>query len=522
MRRAARSKGAGSPRGTVSGVASLPAPTGGWNARDPLPTMAINDAVKLVNWFPTTTSCILRGGSTSYATGITGLTETLAVYNKMDGSSEMFAVDENDVWNISSAGAAVAQSATVTNGRFQWLNFGDGTNNYLMMFNGVDSPLYYNGSTWVSITGASSPALTGLSTTSIVQANEYKGRLFFIEKDTLSFWYLSAGAAGGALTEFDLSSFASKGGYLMWMATWSFDSGDGPDDAAVFMTSEGEVIVYRGIDPSTASSWVLTGVYHLGKPLGRRSFTKFGGDLLVITQNGVFPLSKALMRSDIDAVSAVTNKIEKAFTEAAQSYGNNFGWSATNYFLQSAMIFNVPVVEGGEHKQYVMNTITGAWCEFDSWDAECFVTFDDELYFGASGVVTKAWSGTADLSSDIVGVGKTVFNYLGQSSQQKRITLFRPMMQVSGAISFLTGFDIDFSDNEITGESTYSVSGQALWDISDWDAAYWVSGLQVVKQWTSPTPNIGYCVAGSLKVNTQNLTIHWIANDYVYETGGIL
>jgi len=522
MRRPARQKGAGSPRGQTSWVQSLSAPVGGWNARDPLQEMDPKDAIKLVNWFPTTTDCVLRGGNTDYASGITGLVETLAVYNAMDGTSEMFAVDSNDVWDVSSSGAASAQSATVTNGRFQWLNFGDGTNNYLMMFNGVDSPLYYNGSTWTSITGASSPALTGLTTTSIIHANEYKGRLFFIEKNSLSFWYLGAGAAGGALTEFDLSSFCKKGGYLMWMATWSFDSGNGPDDAAVFMTSEGEVIVYRGTDPSTAADWVLIGVYQLSDPLGRRSYVKFGGDLLVLTQNGVFPLSKALQRSDIDNLSAVTNKIEKAFTAIAKSYGSNFGWEATQYPVESAMVVNIPIAEGGEHKQYVMNTITKNWCEFDSWNGECFVVYNDELYFGASTVVQKAWNGTSDDSSDIVGIGKTSFNYFGQSSQQKKISLFRPMLQVNGNISFLTGFDIDFSDNEITGTATYSVTSKALWDVSYWDVGFWAAGLEVVKQWTSPTPNVGYCVSGGLKVNTSDLEIHWVANDYVYETGGIL
>jgi len=520
MRKAARQKGQGSPRGPVSVVQSISAPTGGWNARDPLPDMSPNDAIKLLNWFPTATDCILRGGNAAYCTGITGTVKTLAVYNKMDGTSEMFAVDDNDVWDVSSLGAAAAQSTTLTNGKFQHLNFGDGTNNYLMMFNGVDSPLYYNGSTWLSVTGATSPAITGLTTSSIIHANEYQGRLFLIEKDSLSFWYLTAGAAGGAATEFNLSSFATKGGYLMWMGTWSFDSGDGPDDTAVFMTSEGEVIVYRGTDPSTAADWGLIGVYQLGDPIGRRSFIKLAGDLLVIAQNGVFPLSKALQEAN-DTVAS-THKIEKAFTAAARDYGSNFGWEAVYYPLQSAMIFNIPIIEGGEHKQYVMNTITGSWCEFDSWDAECFAVYNDELYFGGSTIVQKSWSGTDDIGSDIVGVGKTSFNYFGGISQQKKVALFRPLLQVNGDLSFLTGLDIDFSDNEITGESTYSVTAKAQWDVSSWDLSYWASGLEVVKQWTSPTPNVGYAVSGSLKVNTSDLEIHWVANDYVYETGGVL
>ncbi len=519
MRKPAKRKGR---KSQVSTVESISAPIGGWNARDAVANMSPVDAIQLINWFPTTSDCQLRGGYTTYGTGITGAVETLAVYNKMDGATEMFAVDDNDVWDVSTSGAASAQSATVTDGKFQTLNFGDGTNNYLMMFNGVDSPLYYNGSTWLSVTGVSSPALTGLTSSSIVDANEYKGRLYFIEKDTLSFWYLSAKAAGGALTEFDLSSFCDKGGYLMWMATWSFDSGDGPDDAAVFMTSQGQVVVYRGTDPANAADWVLVGVYQLGKPIGRRSHIKYGGDLLAITQNGVFPLSKALQSADIDSTVATTNKIENAFNESARNHGSKFGWDCVNLPLRSALIFNIPESEGSISVQYVMNTITKAWCKFDSWNASCFQVYNDELYFGGDTVVQNAWSGTSDDGSDIVGVGKTAFNYFGQVSSEKRFTLFRPLLQVNGSIEFLTGFDIDFSDNEITGTSTYSVTDKAKWDVDNWDEAYWAAGLSVTKQWLSPVPNVGYCVSGGLKVNSNDLEVHWIANDYVYESGGVI
>lgn len=508
------------PRGQVSAVFSISAPTGGWNARDSTANMEPTDARKLLNWFPTTTDCELRGGQADYATGITGTVETLAVYNQMSGTNKMYAVSDTDVYDVSSAGAATAQSATVTDGKFQHINFGDGTNNWLILVNGVDAPLYYEGTTWLSVTGVTSPALTGLTTTNIIHVNEYQGRLFFIEKDTLSFWYLAAGAAGGALTEFDLSSLCTQGGYLMWMATWSFDSGDGPDDAAVFMTSEGEVIVYRGTNPSSAYDWVLTGVYQIGKPLGRRSFIKYEGDLIAITQNGAYPMSMALQSSD--KRTALTNKIEKAFNSAARDYGSNFGWEATYLPLRSAILFNIPAAVGGIHYQYVMNTITKSWCEFDSWDGECFVEYNDELYYGASTVVRKAWTGTSDDGADIVAIGKTAFNYFGNTSQQKRFTLFRPLFQVNGAFDFLSGLDVDFSDNEITGLSTYSASASAIWDTAIWDSASWVSGLEVVRKWTSPSNNVGYAVAGGIKTNSNSLEIHWVANDYVYETGGVL
>ena len=519
MRQAIRTK---APRGQTVDVYSTPAPVGGWNARDALANMPETDATKLINWFPTTSDVRLRGGREEYASDITGLVKTLAVYNKLDGNSEMFAVSDNDVYDVSSAGVAAAQSATVTNGEFQYTNFGDGTTNWLIMVNGVDKPLYYNGSVWLSVDAITSPALIGLTSTDIINVSQYKGRLVFVEKDSLSFWYPSANAAGGDLIEFDLSSLCRKGGYLMWTATWSFDSGDGPDDALVCMTSEGEVIVYRGTDPSTASEWTLIGVYFVGKPLGRRSHVKFGGDLIAIIQNGAFPLSTALQSAQVDTTFALTNKIEDAFNEVAASYGDNFGWEATLYPAEEALVFNIPIAEGGEHKQYVMNTITKSWCEFNSWNGECFVEYKKELYFGFEAGVRKAWTGTSDSGNQIVALGKAAFNYFGNTSQQKRFNFFRPLFRVNGSITYYAGLDVDFTDNEITGTSTYTAPETSLWDTAIWDDSLWTGALLVVRQWSSPNNNVGYSASGGIRVETASYTVKWVSCDYVYERGGIL
>lgn len=518
MRQPLRAK---APRAQIASVFSSPAPIGGWNAFDSLANMPMTDAWRLINWFPTTVDVRMRGGNTVHSTGISGTVETLAVYNKMDGTSKMFAITDYDAYDVTSEGAAAAQSVTVSDGKFQTLNYGDGSNNYLMMFNGVDKPLFYNGSAWVSVDSGSTPAIAGVTTTSLIQANEYKGRLIFIEKNSLSFWYLPSGSAGGTVIEFDLSSYCKRGGYLMWCATWSFDGGDGPDDACVFMTSEGEVIVYRGTDPSTAANWVLAGVYFLGKPIGRRSYVKYGGDLVAITQNGAYPLSVALQSANINNTFALTNKIENAFNEASRSYGSNFGWEAVVYPAQSAILFNIPVKVGSNHKQYVMNTITKSWCEFNSWNAECFAEFNKELYFGSSSGVNKAWTGNSDNGSDIVAIGKQAFNYFGNTSQEKRFTLFRPMIQTNGSITFGVGLDVDFSDITITGTTTYTIES-SIWDVGLWDVAKWSGGLQSIRVWSSPSNNVGYAASGLVKITTDSFEVRWISSDYVYEGGGVL
>lgn len=520
MRQALRSKGQ-SQRRQVARVKSYPSPVGGWNARDALAAMKPIDAVYLVNWFPRTTDCVIRGGDDDYATDIDGPAETLAVYNELDGGAQFFAASNAGVYDISSPGSAVLSAATCTMGRWQTVNFGDGTNNYLIMVNGTDDPLYYNGSAWLSVNAGSSPALTGVTSNTLIHVMVYQGRLFYIQKNTLSFWYLAAGAAGGALTEFDLSSICRMGGYLVAMATWSFDGGDGPDDYAVFVTSEGEILAYRGTNPSDASAWSKVGTYFLGKPLGRRCFVQYGGDLVLITQNGAFPLSAALQTASIDRRVALTNKIENAFNEAYRSFGQNFGWEAIVFPAQSAMLFNIPTAEDSEAEQYVMNTITKSWCRFNSWNANTFAVYNNELYYAEGDEVRKAWTGQADGDSEVIAEAKQAFSYL-DSNELKQVTLWRPVLQVNGPLSYLTGIDVDFQDTPIVGEATYSVTGGAQWDVTNWDEGYWAAGLAIVNNWTSPQQNIGYAIAGKLKINNDALEIHWMASDTVFQTGGII
>ena len=62
-------------------VESLPAPIGGWNARDSLANMDPMDAVVLENMFPTVSATTLRGGYTKWATGLDGQVQSLFVYS---------------------------------------------------------------------------------------------------------------------------------------------------------------------------------------------------------------------------------------------------------------------------------------------------------------------------------------------------------------------------------------------------------------------------------------------------------
>lgn len=510
---------------------SIPAPVGGWNVRDSIADMDDQDAVILSNFFCLPDTVMNRKGSSTWVTGITGTVETLAPYQKQDGTSELFAsagttpnVAIYDVTTLGPVGAAVVTGKSSS--RWQHINFATPGGQYLYMVNGVDSPMLYDGATWTAITGVSVPAITGVTTSNLIHVNAFKQRLFFIEKDSMSAWYLPVQSIGGAALELDFSSFCKRGGYLMAMYTWTFDAGYGMDDHAVFITSEGEVLVYRGTDPSSVATWGLVGIYTIGQPIGRRCGVQFTKDLLLICQDGVVPLSQALVASLITNKAAITDKIQSAVSEAVTNYGANFGWQLQIYPQQNMLILNIPAGTGVAY-QYVMNTITGGWSSWTNINATCWAEMDGALYFGGIGTVWLGWDGTSDAintaaapstyaTSNIQFEGLQAFSKLGQNAL-KAMRLARPVVAIdSPAIGLLAGINVDYDTTAPTGVFTATSMPVGIYDTSLYEDAVYGGSFSINKNWQNGS-GLGYAIAMHIIGVSQAAQFRWAATDYIYE-----
>jgi hypothetical protein len=505
----------------VGDVKSLPAPVGGWNARESIADMPEKDAAQMDDMFPNTTDVMLRKGYSQFATGIAGVVETLAAYSSAT-KSELFAVAQNAIYDVTAGGAVGAPVVTgLTNARWQHVNFGvPGADQWLCMVNGVDKFYAYNGTTWTAIDSTSTPGITGVNTTDLIHINVFKRRLWFVQRNTSKVWYLPVDSIGGAAQSIDMGALFTSGGSLMAMGTWTLDAGEGLDDHAIFLSSKGQIAVYKGTDPASADTWSLIGVYDVGSPIGRRCFMKFGGDLLVITRDGVLPLAKALLSSRVTPHVAITDKIQSAVADSVANYGGNFGWQLVQYPNANMLLLNVPLASNLHH-QYVMNTITGAWCRFKGgWDASCWEVYDDEIYFGANGFVGHAWNTNADNGSNITGDVIPAFSYFGNRAQEKRWTMARPIIQADGVPAVLLGINTDFDTTTPVGTPTLTPTTVGLWDSAIWDQDVW-GGFQIQKNWQTVS-GLGYAASLHMVVTSRNYTVKWQATDFVFERGGVL
>lgn len=514
MRIPIRTKGR---RARVSSVISRPAPVKGWNARDPIAAMSPGEAIDLINFFPTTTDVVSRKGISNHVTGIGQQVESLMVYNTPSGTQTLFCAAGTNIYDVSGSSATTVVTGQ-TNARWQHVNFTNSSGiSYLCCFNGMDSPQYWDGTSWITVTGISTPAITGLTTSNIVSAAMHKRRMWLCEKNSLKAWYLPVDAVGGAANAIDLSGIAKRGGYIMEIGTWTLDAGEGLDDYWVAVTSEGEVIVYGGTDPSNGATWAIKGVWYIGEPISRRCMTKFGGDLLLVLKNGVFPLSKALLSSSVNPRVAITDKISQAMNTAASIYSSNFGWELVHYPAADMLILNVPVVEGVKQEQYVMNAITGSWCRFTGWNVNCFAVSGGELYCGGDGVVSKAWDTFSDNNTNITAEAKTAFDYFN-TKNKKAWKMARPIISTSGSPTVEIGINVDYEEGDNFGAVTFSSSASAYWGVGLWGMGLWASGLAALKNWIGIS-GMGLCAATRLKVASSKIEVRWQSTDYLFEPG---
>jgi hypothetical protein len=402
----------------------------------------------------------------------------------------------------------------------------------------------YSGTYYVTVTGATTftytmataPAanatvvgtytvlgITGVNSNTLININMCQNRLFFVQKNSMTFWYLPVQSIGGAALDFNLGAIARSGGYLQAMGTWTLDAGYGVDDLSAFVTSMGEVMVYKGTNPSDPNAWAEVGVWQMGQTFARRCFFKYAGDLLLLTQDGLVPMSAALQSSRLDPRVNLTDKIYYAVSQAATNFYAEFGWQINYFASENMLILNIPIGTG--YEQYVMHTITKSWARFTGVNAICWeVSADNKIYFGANGFVGQFYSDSSDAGANIVATAQQAYSYFDSRGQNKRFTLVRPILQTdNGLPTVLCGISTDFDTQPLTNQIAFNpaTSSVAVWDSAIWDNANWGGNLVITKFWQGVT-GTGFSGSVNINVASQGIEFHWASTDYVMEKGGVL
>lgn len=516
-------------------VKTIPAPTGGLNYIDPLANMPETDALRLLNWFPQAYGCEQRKGYQQWATGLgAGNVETLAATQTPAGVRKMYAWCGANVYDVSSQGAVGAAIVTaLSSARWQYVNLVNSAGAHLICFNGVDDGIAISNGTvnrLVAGDGITPYTWSGINPNTLIQCAVHQKRLWAVQKDSTLGWYLPAGAFWGVAQSFDFGPQFKRGGFLAALGTWSTDDGNGAEDHLVALSSNGDLVVYAGVDVTSSSSWQLVGSYYIGQPVrGFRHFTNIGGDLYFVTDAGIVSMNSMLSSTtvNVSADTAESRKIRRLLSDLLAEVGQSEGWEL-QYFPQTNQLYvNVPSLSGG-NRQLVQNLITRAWCTFEGYDSLTWESFDSNLYFGGrAGVVYQGWVGGKDGvlldgtgGTEIISQALQAYSYLGSPALQKQVGMYRPNFVISRDVAYNSAIKYDFDFGTIAAPSALAVVSGSLWGSATWGVSYWGGSIKTQRDWEQ-AEGMGVAVSLALSI-TGNGDLTWVSTDYLYSVGGVL
>lgn len=508
----------------VSNIVSLPMPIKGWNVRDPLPNMSPEYGPIVDNVFCLPSELMVRKGYTQWAT-FTGNCDTVLDYATSAGTRKIFAAVNNagscSIYDITTQGPVGAAAVSgLTSAKFKHAYVSNSGGSFAYYVNGIDSALLYDGTTWRSITSISSPyAITGPANTQFRDVIVHKRRLWFVPENSMQCWYLPTDQIAGAAVKFDFGPIFNAGGKITKIDTWSLDAGTGLDDNFVVFTSEGEVAVYTGTDPASASTWSLQGVFYIGSPTGAGHTAKYGGDLLIVNKDGIAQMSKSLMSSRVNTWLQLTDKIQPQLAEDTTSFQNNTGWDLTLYPPMNMLIVNIPIGSDLSY-QYVMNTISGGWSRWKGIPAKSWIYTKDMLLFGAKNFVGWMWSAQNDNGAEIVAETLSAYQAYGQQSRLKRFTMGRVLIGSDSDVTYGARVEVDFNLNnqDLTLPFNFQTN-TAKYGAALYGTGIYGGDITIKSQWKNVS-GIGYWGSLHLKVSTKYSDVRLYSYDLVMEAGG--
>jgi hypothetical protein len=510
-------------------------------------------ALSLQNFIAAPRGCKPRKGYRKWSTGFTTPVTTLLPYNsKVASNSKLFAVSGSEIFDITNGGAigspVVTGLSAGANAYWQHATqtYSTSSSNYLIAVNGVDSPRLFDGTSWSACSQVATPSGPGqfsqndnngstVNITAFIDVVLHQQRLWFVASNSSKAFYTSIASVGGQLNAFDFGPLFTRGGALHKLETWTMDTGGvaGTQSMLVAISTKGDVVIFAGNDPAVATSWGLVGQFQLGSPVGRRCTVQYQGDLLVLSMDGLFPLSKYLQSARLERTAALTYAIAPTISELTSTLGTIKGFELVVYPSENVVLLNIPQLIQDNNFQFCYETNARAWSQFKGWPAACFGTFNDALYFGAEDHVALAfigWQDGADINgtggNNIVANALTAFDSMATpeipAGSIKQVVLVRPFFQTGQTNPTVSiGINTDFNLGTVVGAASLNASSSATWDIATWDS-YWVvwgGTLVPYNQWSTPACYPGEYLAFAISMSVTSDTL-WPATSWTISPGG--
>jgi hypothetical protein len=532
-------------------VETLAAPVGGINARDGISIMPPTDAVNLINWAPDTYGVRCRKGFREWAINfptedpIQSIMSWVGKDTAFPGGSyldvpssmpgKLFAANNDAIFDVTDATDAPVDVQTLSGGDnagwFSSTMLVNVAGSYLCACSEADGYMYFDGTTWtVPTMGGGAGQIANVSPTNLCFTLAWKKRLWFVESDSTSAWYLPTEQITGSATEFDFGANFANGGHLAALARWTIDAGEGIDDYLVAISSMGDVAVYKGTDPSSSSTFGLVGVWNVGQvPVGRRFFVQYGGDLVILSTQGIYPLSfvtrggaQLLQASGQEYSSAIRSPLG---ADIRASYTTR-GWQLALHPGERMLLCSVPDYASFRNKQYAMSTVQNKWFILSDIPTLCYGQVGGYIFAGTNdGRVILAFSGFFDevpygesLGNGIRGIIQQAFSSFGTPAIEKQYLMVRPCFLTIDIPGILVDINVNYAVQQPFGTPP-TVAGQSnVWNVGEWDVDMWGGQLVPYAEWLTVN-GLGFAAGLGMVTTCVGDTV-FVSSDYMFKEGG--
>lgn len=524
----------------ISQSVPVPAPTLGINAIDGLAEMGPRDAIFSYNLYPAQYGLRVRNGYIEHATnvGTDGGGRTLMPYiGSVPGENVLFCTSQEGIFDVTASGDTFVAVETFgtqdsTSGYGQFTAYTTIGGHFLLYCDESNGYYVYDesGGSWDQIAAGVAPGdIDGADPNDFVSVVNHKERLWFVEKDSASAWYLPVGQITGEVVEFNFGSRFRKGGKLVNLYSWTVDGGAGVDDYLVAVSSAGDVLVWRGTDPNDATDWFLQGSWYIGRPPeGRRVAGSVGGELYILSSYGVLPLSRLLSGALVqDQDTAISKRITPLIQGQLANLIDNLGWEIQLIPSENLLLVSVPMVEGSDNIQFIQSLDKNGWGMYrglpyytgNEWDGDFYFTNGDGTVYiheGYADAVNLANTSSEEVDFSLL----TAFQDLTPQGAFKRVHFLRAVFLAQGIPAYDISARYDYQLQEGDPVAAPSTPAGALWDAAVWDTDVWGGGV-VVTQDIRGGADFGRTIAVALRGQTSIKTT-LVSMAVIHDGGGLL
>lgn len=519
-------------------TAFMSAPQGGVNAVASAGNVPPQDALYLYNMIPQEYGVAVRKGYREWCNPVplgNGI-RTLIPFNTQQAAADplnkLFAATSDGIYDVSVANGTPVKVLdwpikSDPAGYCSWHHYATVAGQYLLVCDLVNGYYIYSQSTGSWTQGS----ITGPDEAVMDYVMVWKNRVWFIERNSGNAWYLPAGQISGNATKFEFGNKFKYGGWLKSIWNWTLDAGEGVDDYLVAVGSAGDLVVYKGTDPSQAANFNMVGWWYIGRSVqGRRQGDDMGGELLLLSSYGVIQTSKLIAGLPAtDEGTSISYKINPRLNNYMERVANEFGWSMRLFARGQIIWITTPKEVGKPWMQFVYSTVTRAWSQFLDIPMQCCESWGTNFFFGSDDNRVFMYDGFSDnvLLEDNGESAKAIdwemltgYHLFTGTPEFKRVQFLRPQFIGTAKPLYAIKASYDFDLQQIIATPPYTDPLTGLWNTGVWDNSYW-GGSYIVDQPPRGASGMGRHIAIALKGSSALETI-FLGTDVLLDRGGML